>query len=100
MEKCFMRRYLVEYGYVRALQRANFEFERARSNVAFLINAHANDDNADFLESDFFKRIENLAVEKREQQKEFCLGVAVITTGDDRIRDYQYSNDLTMLIVK
>ena len=76
-----MQKISIPAEYKNVLDRGDFEFASAVNNVVFLLSQHATDENADFLESELFDRVEDRAEYTAAQGWTYTCGVMINLLG-------------------
>ena len=89
-----------EYRYV--LDRGDFEYIRSTQNLAFMLDKHLGDDNADFLTNDLYKRLRERVNEAYVQKLSYTNAIAYKLLVEDRQLDFpkafSYANENRTLI--
>lgn len=80
-------------GFKYVLDRGEFEYRRAISNAAFMLDKNL--DNIDYLETDLHKRLQNRAEETFLQRELYMLGVLsnILNTNNDIPIEFEFSEN-------
>ena len=82
------------------LDRGNYEYSMAINNIAFLISQHIEDENADFLDTALFDKMQDKLLTKAIQRWMYNTGVLINLLGEDLPRNIYFRKDNTQIEIQ